>query len=196
MPIPWGFWTQHLTMASGDRIGPLGRPTSTPRSTAGASYRMWNTRGGGSAGRPGSQSGWSGKDGWDSEHGNQDVYKTVLPLLHARVLARTAEALDLDPQIQHVPEVEVVDPSSCTPDVFLGRLLAAQHGLAQLSPFPEPRRSKRLQRGMVEGVAETLELLSDAQALNPSAWQVIAELLGAFEQKLLRLLHPQGNGES
>lgn len=110
--------------------------------------------------------------------------RVALRLLRERVLGNTRTALELGPA---KPErIQFARVPNQPPHVFLDRLLSDQNLLAtqRRSEWPRERVEAALERGLVQGTAETTEILFELHGLDVDTWRLVSSVLDEFYRKV------------
>lgn len=108
----------------------------------------------------------------------------ALRLLRERVLENTRLCLDLPPQGIH--KQRFVQVPAHRPRAFLGRLISDQNLLSapRRGHWPVAEVDAALHEGLVQGVAETLEILFELDELDAVAWRLLNGVIDEFYRKL------------
>ena len=107
----------------------------------------------------------------------------TLRLLRERILENTRLYLDL-PRSPGGPRFAQGDAERA--DLFAGRLLSDQNLLASRrgGAWPPERIRNALLEGMIQGLAETLEILFELDELNKASWNLVSDVLNVFHRKV------------
>ena len=107
----------------------------------------------------------------------------TLRLLRERILENTRLYLDL-PRTPGGPRFALGDPDRA--DLFVGRLLSDQNLLASRrgGAWPPQQIRSALLEGMIQGLAETLEILFELDELNQTSWNLVSDVLKVFHRKV------------
>ena len=107
----------------------------------------------------------------------------TLRLLRERILENTRLFLDL-PRLPGGPRFAQGDAERA--DLFVGRLLSDQNLLAgrRGGVWPPEQIRNALLEGMIQGLAETLEILFELEELNKTSWNLVSDVLNVFHRKV------------
>ena len=112
-----------------------------------------------------------------------EPHKAVLRLLRQRVMENTRLLLGL-PRNDSAPTFARLDVNRA--GLFVGRLLSDQNLLAARAQGALPPAAIRaaLAEGMDHGVAETLQILYELEALDELSWRLVCDVIEEFQRKL------------
>ncbi len=110
--------------------------------------------------------------------------RTALNLLRQRVLEHTRRALELPKAVADTYHFCRVPDQSAA--VFMGRLLSDQNLLAshRRGSWDPARVDEAMERSLSDGMAETLEVLHEVDALHMEDWDLINQVMQEFFRKL------------
>lgn len=117
-----------------------------------------------------------------------EPHKAALRLLRERVLENTRLALELPrrsnrPIFARIPMDQI---SEDRPRRFLSRLISDQNLLASTrrGTWPTEKLEEALETGLVQGTAETAEILYELDELDIVVWRLIGSVVDEFYRKL------------
>jgi hypothetical protein len=113
-----------------------------------------------------------------------EPHKAALRLLRERILENTRLALDLPRRLAERFRFARIPAEN--PRAFLGRLLSDQNMMAshRRGSWPADRVDAALEDGLVQGAAETAEILFELDELDVDTWRLIGSVLDEYYNKL------------
>jgi hypothetical protein len=113
-----------------------------------------------------------------------EPHKAALRLLRERVLENTRLALDLPRRLAE--RFRFVQIPSQLPRVFFDRLISDQNMMAshRRGSWSAARVDAALEEGLVQGTAETAEILYELDELDVESWRLIGAVLDEYYRKL------------